>query len=97
MNNCTEEVMVNLITVYDAADDLFRICSSFTGVTIESGLIVYQLLEISEAIKRFSPLYDPSIDWEDSEFVRILDDRTTSKETRAKLLLGYSTARHPAG
>lgn len=97
MNNCTEEVMVNLITVYDAADDLFRICSSLTGVTIESDSIVYQLLEISEAIKRFSPLYDPSIDWEDSEFVRILDDRTTSKETRAKLLLGYSTARHPAG
>lgn len=87
VNHVDVETLADMITVYDAADDLFELCQRLTGDTLETDTIVYDLLLISEVIKRFSPLYDSSVDWDQSAVAQILNNRVLPVRQRAAMLL----------
>lgn len=86
-NTCTLEVMTDLLSVYDATEELLEISRTLVGRTIDGDSILLRLLKISDVIKQFSPLYNPYVDWDDSVFGRVLEDRTLSNEKRALMLL----------
>ena len=89
-NHVDIDTMTDMVSIYDAADNLFGLCQRLTGSTLETDTIVYDLLLISEVLKRFSPLYDPSIDWDQSAIAHILSDRTLPVRQRAAMILGYA-------
>lgn len=80
-----------LIRIYDAAEELLELCQKMTGYTLDEDSVVYEILIVSEVLKRISPLYDdPNVDWEDSKVARILNDRKISARKRALMLFGLS-------
>ena len=79
-----------LIRIYDAAEELLELCQKMTGYTLDEDSIVYEILMVSEVLKRISPLYNPNVDWEDSKVARILNAREISARKRALMLFGLS-------
>ena len=87
-----EQTMFKLLEVYNASldfsDILYKLIGKpFCDVDPSEG-ILGALDYVPEVITKFSPVYDPTEDYEESRFWQILDDREIDNHVKARLLLG---------
>ena len=86
--------MVDLLHIYDAAEDLEKIANTLSGSEgygygFSDG-IVGELKRVVNLIDHFSPIYDPYEDFDSQLMGRVLNDRNRSYEERAKIILGIT-------
>ena len=88
----TEQDMIDLLTVYDAVEDLTSALGAIIGDDVPTssfgGGIMGRLEYIEEVIRRNSPLYDPNKDLMTQEYGQILEDRSMGYPERARKLMG---------
>lgn len=88
-----ERTMFELLEVYDAVNELHKVEKMLVG--IETGVgpgegILGNLSYVPEIIRRYSPVYTPGVDYEDSYFWKILDDEEMDNHRKARILLGIA-------
>lgn len=86
-----EKTMFQLLEIYDARENLETVQEMLTGCIQHAGYgegILGNLSYVTDIIMRYSPLYDPAVNYEDSEFGRILEDDTMDNNMKARILLG---------
>lgn len=86
-----EQTMFKLLEIYNATQDIWKIQEMLIGITCDVGYgegILGALDYAQEVIAKFSPVYNPGEDYEESKFWQILDDREMDNHVKARLLLG---------
>ena len=84
----TNKDMEDLITIHDAIGDLEKLVHDLAGQDMymyDDG-IMGKLSLINLVLQRNSPLYNDKMDWEDTEYAKIIDDRALSPAERAHFL-----------
>ena len=89
-----ERTMFELLEIYDAVKGVEAIeemlIGAVTGVGPGEG-IVGNLSYVPGIIARFSPVYEPGEDYEESYFWRTLDDDSIDNHRKARFLLGQES------
>jgi len=86
-----EQTMFKLLEIYNATQDIWKIQEMLIGIPCDVGYgegILGELDYTQEIISKFSPVYDPTEDYEESKFWQILDNREIDNHVKARLLLG---------
>ena len=83
----TEEHMSNLLTAYQSLRDLEKLLTIISGIDPENGILC-NLRHMDNLIQDLSPLFDPSLDYDQQVYTKVLDDDSLSIPLKAHILLG---------
>ena len=83
----TEECMGKLLTAYRALRNLENLLSLIAGIDPTNGLLS-KLRHMDNLIQDLSPLFDPSLDYDQQVYTKVLDDDSLSIPLKAHILLG---------
>ena len=83
----TEEHMGYLLTAYQSLRDLEKLLTIISGIDPENGILC-NLRHMDRLIQDLSPLFDPSLDYEQQVYTKVLDDDSLSIPIKAHILLG---------
>jgi len=82
----TEEHMGNLLTAYQSLRDLEKLLTIISGTDPENGILC-NLRHMDNLIQDLSPLFDPSLDYDQQVYTKILVDDSLSIPLKAHILL----------
>ena len=88
-----EKTMYELLEIYDAVMELEEVEEMLTGTTISTGYeegIMGKLSYVFQIIARYSPLFTPDVDFEITDFGRVLEDDDLDNHEKARILLGIA-------
>ena len=88
----TEEHMSNLLTAYQSLRDLEKLLTIISGIDPENGILC-NLRHMDNLIQDLSPLFDPSLDYDQQVYTKVLDDDSLSIPLKAHILLGTKEER----
>ena len=83
----TEEHMGNLLTAYQSLRELEKLLTIISGIDPENGILC-NLRHMDNLIQDLSPLFDPSLDYDQQVYTKVLDDDSLSIPLKAHILLG---------
>lgn len=83
----TEEHMGNLLTAYQSLRDLEKLLTIISGIDPENGILC-NLRHMDKLIQDLSPLFDPSLDYDQQVSTKVLVDDSLSIPLKAHILLG---------
>ena len=84
--------MFELLEMHDAVNEFEKIEIMLIGESVSTGPgegIVGTLSYVSEIIRRYSPIYTPGMDYEDTCFGKILE-KEMDNHKKARILLGIA-------
>lgn len=83
----TEEHMGYLLIAYQSLRDLEKLLTIISGIDPENGILC-RLRHMDRLIQDLSPLFDPSLDYDQQVYTKVLDDDSLSIPLKAHILLG---------
>ena len=83
----TEGHMGYLLTAYQSLRDLEKLLTIISGIDPENGILC-RLRHMDRLIQDLSPLFDPSLDYDQQIYTKVLDDDSLSIPLKAHILLG---------
>ena len=83
----TEEHMGDLLTAYQSLRDLEKLLTLIAGIDPENGILC-RLRHMDKLIQDLSPLFDPSLDYDQQAYTKVLENDSLSIPLKAHILLG---------
>lgn len=83
----TEEHMGNLLTAYQSLRELEKLLTIISGIDPENGILC-RLRYMDKLIQDLSPLFDPSLDYDQQAYTKVLENDSLSIPLKAHILLG---------
>ena len=90
----TQETLTDLIYIYEAVSSLETVLTPLLGdsyiPTIGDG-IMGNLARIYRVVEKMTSLFDPDIDYEETEFCKLMESEISPEEKAARILANCST------
>ena len=83
----TEEHMGNLLTAYQSLRELEKLLTIISGIDPENGILC-RLRYMDKLIQDLSPLFAPSLDYDQQAYTKVLENDSLSIPLKAHILLG---------
>ncbi len=82
LNNLTD-----LIRVYDAANQLYKLSQQLSGPGLSERSVIGELMRVVDVIKRMNLMNEEAgVDWEESRIRKVLDGEGSAEERAERLL-----------